>query len=99
MPGPQHRLPVDVTTESGQPAATATCFFAAFTDDNGAERWRGFLTFIDPAGALAPGGYRLRLPDGGSAAIQVREIRTDQREQAVFVGVGSPPPIPDQAPE
>ena len=97
MPGPQHNFPVQVTTEAGEAVAKATCFFAAFTDDDGAERWRGFLTFIEPAGAVQPGAYRLELPDGGRTGIQVREIRAEKREQAIFTGVGPPPPVPDKS--
>ena len=93
MPGPQHHLPVKVTTEAGQPVATATCFFATF-EDNGAQRWRGFLTFIDPAGAVQPGTYRLDLPDGSSTSIQVREVRAERREQAIFAGLGPAPSVP-----
>lgn len=98
MPGPRHNLPVAVLDEGGRQVATATCFFAAFTDEDGTARWRGFLTFIEPAGSLGPGRFQLRPADGNPVAIQIREVRSgDKREQAVFAGLGSPPPIPEEA--
>jgi hypothetical protein len=95
MPGPQHNLPVAVLDETGRQVATATCFFATFEED-GAPGWRGFLTFIDPAGSLAPGRFRLHSSGGDAFEIQVREIRSgEKREQAIFGGIGRPPPVPE----
>ncbi len=87
--GPQRNEPVDVMRGDAVLAA-ATCFFATF-EDGGVERWRGFLASIGPTGAVQTGEYSLRFASGEGATISVREVRTEPREQAVFVGVGTPP--------
>lgn len=88
--GPERRESVEVL-RSDEVVARATCFLATFEVD-GARRWRGFLGSIEPAGALEAGAYTLRLELGALAEIEVREVRTDPREQAVFAGLGEPPP-------
>ena len=87
--GPQRNEPVEVL-RGDDVVARATCFMATYEED-GVRRWRGFLASIDPPGSIAPGEYRVRLEDGATAAIAVREVRTDPREQAIFGGVGEPP--------
>lgn len=94
--GPQNRVRVQVQTRDGAVVASATCFFSSWTDESsGQPRWRGFLTFIDPPGALQPGSYQLVLPTGAQASVTVREHRSEgTREQAVFMGEGPPPQVP-----
>ncbi|MEZ4504070.1 MAG: hypothetical protein R3C39_15715 [Dehalococcoidia bacterium] len=92
--GPQHRLSVEVWRDDERVAA-ATCFFSAFEDDGGQRRWRGFLSDVDPAGSIEAGAYRLVLPSSGRADIEVTEVRTEPREQAIFRGRGEPPLIED----
>jgi hypothetical protein len=87
--GPERREPVAVLRD-GDEVARATCFIATFELD-GERRWRGFLASIEPAGALERGPYALRLESGAVADIEVREIRTEPREQAVFAGLDDPP--------
>jgi hypothetical protein len=76
----------------GERVASATCFFSTF-EGAGAQRWRGFLADLEPAGALAPGGYEVVLDSGAHESIEVTEVRTEPREQAIFRGLGAPPPI------
>jgi len=92
--GPQHRLLVEVWRDDERVAA-ATCFFSTFEDDGGQRRWRGFLSDIEPASTFEAGPYGLVLPSGGRADIEVTEVRSEPREQAVFRGRGEPPPIED----
>ena len=91
--GPQQREPVEVVDGEGRTIARATCFFSQWADEaSGAQRWRGFLSLIDPAGAVTAGPLTLRLESGVEATVQVREVRTERgREQAIFVGEGPPP--------
>lgn len=88
--GPERREPVEVL-RGGAVVARATCFLATFEVD-GERRWRGFLASIEPAGALETGPHTLRLESGVAAEIEVREVRAEPREQAVFTGRGEPPP-------
>ena len=93
---PQQHVPVDVIEAGGRRVASAQCFFSTWADDaSGESRWRGFLSSIEPAGAVDEGTYELRLETGASAAVAVRELRTDGREQALFDGLGEPPVAPE----
>ena len=78
----------------GRRIASAQCFFSTWADDvSGESRWRGFLSSIEPAGAVGEGTYELRLESGATATVVVSEVRTDGREQAVFNGLGEPPAV------
>ncbi len=88
--GPERREVVEVL-RAGVVVARATCFLATF-EVEGARRWRGFLASIEPAGALDAGRYELRFESGAAAGVEVREVRAEPREQAVFTGLGEPPP-------
>ncbi len=91
--GPQQREHVRVEDPSGRAVATATCFFSTWSDErSGDARWRGFLAAIEPAGAIRPGRYEIVLASGARAVVVVSELRSEPREQAVFNGVGRPPP-------
>ncbi len=94
--GPQRREPVEVLDGEGRAIAIATCFFSQWADEaSGEQRWRGFLSLIEPPGAVTPGPLTLRLESGVEATVQVRAVGTERgREQATFVGVGPPPPGP-----
>lgn len=92
-PGPQHRIEVSVLDGSGDSIASATCFFSTWTDEDGDTRWRGCLGALDPEGAVTEGLTQLRRTSGVEAAVVIRAVRTDGREQAMFTGEGSPPPV------
>lgn len=89
--GPERTEPVEVLSD-GAVIATATCFLATF-EDGGERRWRGFLASIAPAGGLRTGSYELRFASGATSEIEVRELRTEPREQAIFRGLGEPPAL------
>jgi hypothetical protein len=94
--GPQRREPVEVLDGEGRAVACATCFFSQWADEaSGEQRWRGFLSLIEPPGAVTAGPLTLRFESGVEAEVQVRSVGTERgREQAAFVGVG-PPPEPE----
>jgi hypothetical protein len=85
---------VEVQDAGGDRVAAATCFLSMFEDEAGAQRWRGFLGGIEPAGALGAGRYEIVVTSGARAGIEVIEVRAEPREQAIFRGLGAPPPIP-----
>lgn len=89
---PQHRIQVEVVG-AGADHTTATCFFSTWTEDDGDPRWRGFLAAISPPGSAQKGPAKLRLASGEEYAIEIRDVRTAGREQAVFEGSGAPPPV------
>ena len=94
--GPRQRVSVEVIEAGGRRVASAQCFFSTWAGDAGGEPgWRGFLSAIEPAGAVGEGTYELRLESGATAKVVVREVRTDGREQAVFNGLGEPPAVPE----
>lgn len=89
--GQSFRVLVDVLDAQSRFVTSADCQVAVRSE---VEAWSGVLTQIEPYARLSNGHYRIRLRDGGEAAIHIQaRQRIGRLERYPFVGEGSLPPI------
>jgi hypothetical protein len=82
--------PVDILSPEDDVIAQAACRYRAEPDATGTDHWYGRLHRIEPAGAIGPGTYRLRLDTGRQGDITVAAVPPDSRF-VQFEGIGDRP--------
>lgn len=85
--------PVVVLNPAGDAVARAACRYRAELDGHGSDHWRGSLHRIVPAGAVTPGSYRLRFPEGQHGDVTI-DAASANDDMMYFVGAGVRPLYP-----